>query len=115
MPTLAVLAISAETEFSRAFYDAVLPVSPPVADTPAEPKPGTPAFASAVTDAFQPPASELFSFSALCLVVLLLSVLVMPTEYVNSCASVDVMPFQYPDALPVLSFSSLIDLTPPSS
>ena len=107
------LAISAETEFSRAFWDALLPVAPTVPETPTEPNPGTPAFASAVTDAFQPLASELFSFSALCFVVLLLSVLVMPTEYVNSCASVDVIPFQNPDALPVLFFSSLIDLTPP--
>ena len=66
MPTLAVLAISAETEFSKAFYDALLPVDPAVPETPTEPKPSTPAFASAVTDAFQPLSSEWFSFSALC-------------------------------------------------
>lgn len=107
------LAISAETEFSKAFYDELLPVFPSVPETLTEPYPGTPALASAVTEAFQPLSSEVFSFLALCSVVLLLSVLVMPTENVNSCASVDVMPFQNPDALPVLFFSSLIDLTPP--
>ena len=107
------LAISDETVFSRANPAEIFMCIPAVPLTVDSAIKGTPALPSAVTDAFQPVSSAAFSVLTLSLVVLLLSLLVMPTEYVNSCASVDVIPFQNPDALPVLFFSSLIDLTPP--
>ena len=71
------------------------------------------ALAEAVTFASQPLSRELVSFATLSYVVELLSSLVMPTEYSNSCASVDVIPFQKPVALPALFFKILIECRPP--
>ena len=108
------LAISLATAYSRALLLMSFPLFPPVTATPTEPNPANPARASAVTEAFQPLSSDLFNFCALSIVLMELWELVMPTEYENFCDSVEVIPFQYPTALPSFSFSILIDLTPPS-
>ena len=107
------LAISLETACSRALLLLSLPLFPAVPDILTEPKPINPALASAVTEAFQPLSRDFYNLSAPLFAWLELSVFTMPTEKVNFCASVAVIPFQYPVAWPAFYFSILIDLAPP--
>ena len=111
VPTLAALLISDWIDCERAWEDLEVPCMPAVPET-LNPLPMNSALAVAVTDAFQPLSSDLLSSVALVAAEVVPSLFVIPTVYVYSCDSLEVIPFQKPVACPCLFFTILIDPMP---